>query len=202
MDRWILETIEQFGNWGVFFLIAIENLFPPIPSEVILTFAGFMTTSTSLSLTSVIISATLGSMVGAVILYYLGKLFGQERLERWTDRWGRYLRLTKGDLHRAQGWFEQHGGLTVFFCRFIPLIRSLISIPAGLAGMGLIPFLLYSLAGTLIWNTALVYFGAAVGSSWDTLAGYFDLYGNIVYAGIAVVVVVVAFRISKRRARK
>ena len=166
MENWITSVMEQFGYIGVFFLIMLENLFPPIPSEVILTFGGFMTTQTDLTVFGVIVASTLGSVAGAIILYGIGAIVGIERIERFVDKWGKFLRLTSKDVHKANTWFEKYEVWTVFFCRFIPLIRSLISLPAGMAKMKFWIFLLLTTLGTLIWNMVLVNIGAAVGESW------------------------------------
>ena len=146
----------QFGYFGVFLLIMIENVFPPIPSEVILTFGGFMTTYSEMTRTGVIIAATAGSVVGAMILYSIGLLLDVSRLEKIIDRWGHLLRLTRKDIHRADAWFDKYGPWTVLFCRLVPLIRSLISIPAGMSNMNFPLFLLLTTVGSLIWNAALV----------------------------------------------
>ncbi|MFS0863182.1 DedA family protein [Fredinandcohnia sp. 179-A 10B2 NHS] len=185
-NNWIIEFMEQFGYFGVFLMIALENVFPPIPSEVILTFGGFMTTWTNMTVTGVIIAATLGSVVGAVILYGVGLLLDVERLEKIVERWGHILRVTKEDIHKADAWFDKYGYWTVFFCRMIPLIRSLISIPAGMSNMKFGLFLLFTTLGTLIWNVLLVSIGAAVGESWEEIVHYMDIYSNITYALIAI----------------
>ncbi|MEH7345032.1 DedA family protein [Bacillus sp. JJ1532] len=200
MESWIQDLIEQFGYWGVFLLIAVENIFPPIPSEVILTFGGYLTNSMNLSVTGVIISATLGSVMGAVILYGLGLLMDVKRLERIIDRYGRFLRLTKDDIYRADAWFDKYGIWTVLFCRLIPLIRSLISIPAGMSNMNFWLFLLFTTIGTLIWNTVLVNLGAAVGSNWEYIVEIMDKFSTVVYTLIVILfVLVIVWYIKKRK---
>ena len=202
MENWITNIMEQFGYWGILFLIALENIFPPIPSEVILTFGGFMTTKTDLTVSGVILFATLGSVGGAIILYGVGLLIDVERLEKIVDKWGHILRLTKEDIHKADAWFDKYGVWTVFFCRLIPLIRSLISIPAGMSNMNFWLFLLFTTLGTLIWNILLVNIGAAVGASWETIVHYMDIYSNIVYVLLAILfIAVVVLYIRKRRLR-
>jgi len=200
MENWITEFMEQYGYLGILLLIALENVFPPIPSEVILTFGGFMTTTTNLTVLGVVIFATIGSVIGAIILYGIGMLMDVNRLEKIVDRWGHLLRLTRNDIHSANSWFAKYGAWTVFFCRFIPLIRSLISIPAGMSKMNFGLFLLLTTFGTLIWNIALVNVGAAVGESWDRIVGYMDIYSNIVYVALALLLVLfVALFIRKKR---
>ncbi|MNZ60911.1 Inner membrane protein YqjA [compost metagenome] len=201
MESWITDFMEQYGYLGILLMIALENLFPPIPSEVILTFGGFMTTYTSLTALGVIVTATLGSIIGAIILYYVGRLLGVERLEKIVDRWGRVLRVKKDDIRKADAWFDKYGYWAVLICRMIPLIRSLISLPAGMANMKFVPFLFFTTIGTLIWNTILVSIGAAVGDNWTEIVEFMDVYSNIAYALIAIVVIIV-FILYIRRARK
>ncbi|WP_424766473.1 DedA family protein [Paenibacillus sp. sgz302251] len=201
MENWITDFMEQYGYFGILLLIALENLFPPIPSEVILTFGGFMTTYTSLTPLGVVVTATLGSVIGAIILFYLGRLLGVERLEKIIDRWGHVLRVKKEDIRRADAWFDKYGYWAVFLCRMVPLIRSLISIPAGMSGMKFVPFLLFTIFGTLIWNTLLVYIGAAVGDNWHDIINFMDIYSTIAYAIIAVVIIIVLI-LYIRRAKK
>ncbi|MCM3088362.1 DedA family protein [Bhargavaea ginsengi] len=202
MENWITDIMEQFGYLGVFVLIMVENVFPPIPSEVILTFGGFMTTASSLTKVGVIAAATAGSVGGAVILYGIGLLLDVERLEKIVDRWGRVLRLTREDIHKADAWFDKYGPWTVFFCRLVPLIRSLISLPAGMSNMNFLLFLLLTTLGSLIWNTVLVSLGAAVGDNWEIIVHYMDIYSNIAYAVIAVLgIAAIIWYINFRRKR-
>ena len=134
MQEFIIQIIENWGYLGVGLLIAIENIFPPIPSEVILAFGWFMTTKTALNVVGVIIAATLGSTIGAIVLYLIGKILNKERLEKIVSgKIGKVLRLKKEDIEKADKWFDTKGQKTVFICRFIPIVRSLISIPAGMS---------------------------------------------------------------------
>jgi len=201
MENWVTDIMEQFGYIGVFLIMALENVFPPIPSEVILTFGGFMTTYTNLTAAGVIIAATAGAIAGAVILYGLGMLLEVERLERIVDRWGHILRVKKSDIHKAESWFDKYGYWTVFFCRMIPLIRSLISIPAGMAKMKFSLFLLFTTIGTLIWNVILVAIGAALGENWEDVLSYLEVYSNVAYVLIAVgtVLLILLFIIKRRK---
>jgi membrane protein DedA with SNARE-associated domain len=202
MEQWISEVMEAYGYVGIFLLIALENLFPPIPSEVILTFGGFMTTTSELTIIGVILAATIGSVAGAVCLYGVGRVLSVERLEQIILRFGRILRLTPEDIRKADKWFDKYGVWAVFFGRLIPLIRSLISIPAGSAGMNFTTFLLLTTIGSLIWNTTLVYVGAAVGASWDTIVHYMDIYSNVVYLLLIIAVAVFVYWFVKKRIMK
>lgn len=199
MENWITAIMDQFGYFGVFLLIMIENVFPPIPSEVILTFGGFMTTYSDMTRVGVIIAATAGSVIGAMILYSIGLFLDVARLEKIVDRWGGILRLTRKDIHKADAWFDKYGPWTVLLCRLVPLIRSLISIPAGMSNMNFPLFILLTTIGSLIWNTALVMIGAAVGNNWQLIVHYMDIYSNVAYVllaigGIAICIWYIRFR--------
>lgn len=200
MDLWIQEFIEQFGYWGVFILIALENIFPPIPSEVILTFGGYMTSQTNLTVQGVIAASTIGSVFGAVILYRLGAVLNVNKLEVVVERYGRFLRLTKEDLYRADAWFDKYGIWTVFFCRFIPLIRSLISIPAGMARMNFWLFISFTTLGTILWNTLLINLGARVGENWEVIGERMDQYSNYIY--LLLVILLISFVGWRRKRRR
>jgi membrane protein DedA with SNARE-associated domain len=202
MENWITEVMEQYGYWGIFLMIMLENVFPPIPSEVVLTFGGYMTTRTSLTVPGVVLVSTAGSLAGALILYGVGRIFKVERLERFVDRWGRMLRVRKEDIRKADAWFDKYGIWTVLFCRIVPLLRSLISIPAGMSGMNIGLFLLFTVIGTLVWNTVLVTLGAVIGEAWEEIVAFMDVYSNIAYACIAIGVIVVLVLWLRRRKNK
>lgn len=200
MESWITSVMEQFGYFGIALLILLENVFPPIPSEVILTFGGFMTTKSDLTVLGVVVASTIGSVGGAVILYWIGRILNVERIERIIEKWGKYLRLTKEDVRKADAWFDKYGPWTVFFCRFIPLIRSLISVPAGMSGMNQWLFLVLTTIGTLIWNLVLVLVGAKVGDNWHQIVNYMDVYSNFMYVVIAIgIIVFVIWFIRKKK---
>lgn len=191
MQEFIISMMNQFGYIGVFLLIAIENIFPPIPSEVILLFGGFMTTYSKLNIVLMIIFATLGSLIGAIVLYYVGKILNKERLKKIVSgKIGKVLRLKNSDIDKADEWFDTKGNKTVFFCRFIPIVRSLISIPAGMSEMPLGKFFLYTTTGSLIWNTVLIVIGSIVGENWQSILNIFDTYSNIVLVLLVIIFVV------------
>lgn len=203
MQEWIVQIMDQFGYWGIALLIAVENVFPPIPSEVILTFGGFMTTYTSLNTWLVALFATVGSVVGALVLYGVGRILKPERLEKLlSGKLGRILRLKPEDVDKADKWFRRKGKATVFFCRFIPIVRSLISIPAGMSKMNMGIFLLLTTVGTSIWNIVLVMLGAFAGASWEKIAGYFDIYGKIALIVIGAAFLIFIFLFYKSRKKK
>lgn len=203
MEDIILSLMNQFGYFGVAFLIALENVFPPIPSEVILTFGGFLTTYTKLTIVGVVIAATIGSVLGALVLYGVGSLFNKERLERIVDsKVGRMLCLKKQDIQKADHWFDTKGIYTVFFCRFVPIVRSLISIPAGMSGMPLVQFLLFTTLGTAIWNIILVVLGSFVGSAWPRVVVFMNRYSKLVLLGIVLIFVISVTVFYKKRLGK
>ena len=203
MQEIILSIMGKYGYIGVFLLIMIENVFPPIPSEVILLFGGFMTTYTKLSIFGMIVASTLGSLFGAIILYYIGKIFNKDRLKKIiSGKLGKILRLKVSDIDNADNWFDNKGNKTVFFCRFIPLIRSLISIPAGMSEMPMFKFLLYTLFGSLIWNTVLIIVGSVVGENWTKIVGILDTYSHIVVIILFIIVVIGIYFFYRKRSNK
>lgn len=176
----ILSLMGEYGKLAVFLLILIENLFPPIPSEVILTFGGAMTVCTDMTAAGVILSATAGSVFGAVVLYLAGRLIPEKLLSRMlSGKPGKILRFEEGDVELARAWFARKGTAAVFLCRLVPIVRSLISIPAGMSRMPLAPFLVLTGAGSLMWNTVLVLLGRAAGDSWEKVTEAFGIYSDI-----------------------
>ncbi len=183
MNNFITNIMNKYGFFGILFLIAIENIFPPIPSEVILTLGGFMTTleNSTLTLLSVIISSTLGSILGAIILYFIGYILNKERINKiLNSKIGKILCLKEQDINKSDNWFNKNGNLTVLYCRFIPIVRSLISIPAGMNKMNFTIFLIYTSIGSLIWNIVLVTLGSLVGSNYMLVARVFSKYSKII----------------------
>lgn len=193
----ILMFLEEYGNLAVFLLILAENLFPPIPSEVILTVGGAMTAATGLTMPGVIGAATAGSVLGAVILYLVGRLLSAERLEQiLSGPVGRILHFDPEDVRAASGWFAKKGRAAVFLCRLVPIVRSLISVPAGMAKMVPGPFLILTASGSLIWNTVLVFLGRTAGSSWEKVEHAYGVYSDLflMAAGTAVLLVMLIRR--------
>ncbi|MGJ9457546.1 DedA family protein [Oceanobacillus sp. CF4.6] len=200
MQNWVTDIMEQFGYLGVFLMMTLENVFPPIPSEIVLPFGGFLTTYTDLTVIGIVVTATLGSVIGAMILYSIGLLVDVERLEKIVDRYGHLVRIKKEDIHKADAWFDKYGYWTVLFCRMIPLVRSLISIPAGMSNMKFSLFLFFTTIGTLAWNMILISIGVILGENWEDILGFMDVYSSIVYLMIfSGMVVVVIWYIRKKR---
>ena len=194
MENWITSAVEQYSYFGVFLLILIENLFPPIPSEVILTFGGFLTTDGNAIITpplnywGVVAFSTLGSVGGAIILFGIGRLLTFDRLVVWVEKYGKYIQLKVSDIHKTDAWFKKYGNYSVFFGRFIPVIRSLISVPAGMGKMNFPLFLILTTIGSLIWNVLLISLGVFVGKKWRDIVLFFDTYSNYVQIGLVVIV--------------
>ncbi len=179
---WAVTLMETLGAFGTAVLVAAENLFPPIPSEIILPLGGFTASRGSLNLIAVIIWATVGSVVGAWALYGVGAALGRERTRRLM---GALPLVKESDVTKTEAWFDKHGTPTVFFGRMLPIFRSLISIPAGVTRMPLLPFTLLTALGSLIWNTALILAGYYLGESWHLV----DQYVGIASKAVAVLIV-------------
>ncbi|WP_341426120.1 DedA family protein [Clostridium puniceum] len=200
MQAAIVEIMNEFGYLGIVALIALENIFPPIPSEIILTLGGFMTTYTSMTPIGVIIYATVGSSLGALILYLAGRLLPEERLKLIVrGRIGKLLRFKEEDIEKSVQWFNRKGKYTVLFCRCIPIVRSLISIPAGMTKMNILQFVVYTVAGSLIWNTVLVLLGGHAEASWNMIADSVGVFSSIVALVIGAGIVVGGILFYRKR---
>ncbi len=202
MQELIIMLMNKYGYLGILLLIMLENIFPPIPSEVILCFGGYMTTSSNLTILGVIIYSTIGSILGAIILYLIGKILNKERLIKIVSgKIGKVLRLKKKDIELADNWFDTKGAKTVFFCRFIPIVRSLISIPAGMSDMPFIKFLILTTFGTLIWNTVLTYLGSIVGENWTKVTHIMEAYSTLVLVILIIIICVSIYCFYKKRSK-
>lgn len=186
--EWATSVVEALGPIGVAALVTIENLFPPIPSEIVLPLAGFVAATGESSVFVMIAAATVGSMIGAYLLYAIAAAIGPVRLRTLVSRYGKWFGLTVEDLDRSEGWFDRHANRAVLICRCIPLMRSLISIPAGLRRSPLLPFSIYTLIGSLIWNTALVSAGYLLGDNWESAGRPLELMQNAVLLVIGVAI--------------
>jgi membrane protein DedA with SNARE-associated domain len=190
LSEWAIEVVETLGYVGVALLVFIENVFPPIPSEVVLALAGFVASRGDATVPGMIAASTAGSLVGALVLYGGAAWFGPMRLRAIVVRYHRWHRITEGDLDRAEAFFDRWSTTAVLVCRCIPLVRSLISVPAGLRRMPLLPFILYTTAGSLVWNSIFVIAGYQLGERWEDILPYADY---IEYAVLAVIFVIVVF---------
>ncbi len=198
--QWAVSLMESLGGRGAGLAIALENLFPPLPSEVVLPLAGFTASLGTFSVVEVLLWTTLGSVVGALILYGLGAWLGRDRLLRIVARVP-LMKVT--DVNKAEAWFGRHGSKAVFFGRMIPLFRSLISIPAGVERMPLIRFTLLTTAGSAIWNTVFVLAGYHIGENWALVEQYADVFQQVVIATVVIAVVMfVVLRLRQGTRRK
>ena len=170
----IVEIVSALGYVGVFLLMLLENIFPPIPSELIMPLAGFVAARGDLNFIAVILVGTAGSVVGALPWYYAGAKLGQKRMKHFAERWGHWLTLSPEDVDKASEWFDRHGKGAVFFCRLIPAVRTLISVPAGIAGMSMTKFLIYSTLGSLIWTALLALAGYLLESQYQKVSEYLN----------------------------
>jgi len=189
LTNWAKDVVESAGYIGVFLMIVAENLFPPIPSEAILPLAGFLASEGRFSLPLVIIAATLGAVVGALILYYLAYAFGERRVRWLIDRYGKWFAVSGKDLDAANAWFDRYGNTAVALCRMVPIVRSIVSLPAGLRQMPLIPFILYTALGSGLWNTLLILLGYWLGDNWEEVGKVIDYIEYPIYLAIVLAVI-------------
>lgn len=171
-------AIEQTGSFGVFLLMLVDNIFPPIPSELIMPLAGFAAARGELSLVGVFLAGSAGSLSGALIWYGVGRWLGRERLRRFAARHGRWLTLSPAEVDRVGAWFARRGGVTVLIGRVVPGVRSLISVPAGVAAMPLTPFLVCSTLGTIVWTGLLTAAGYWLGENYLLVGRFVEPIGN------------------------
>ncbi len=185
-----IDVISTIGYLGVFFLMVMESMVVPIPSELVLPFAGFLISRGDFTFTSVMIASSLGSIVGSLISYYMGKYGGNA----FVIKYGKYVLLDVEDLNKAERWFEKRGQYTIFISRFIPVVRHLISIPAGIGKMDLKRFTLYTIVGASMWNFILVYAGYLLGEHWARIKHYSEPVSLTVAALLAIAFVWFIYR--------
>lgn len=171
MDQWIETILEQFGAFGVGMLMLLENVFPPIPSELVMPWAGYSVSQGQSSFVAVVASGSIGSFAGAWAWYWVARRIGKERLATWVDKHGAWLTITGTDIDQVDRWFEQWGAAAVLLCRLIPGLRTLISVPAGFAEMPPAKFSAYTAVGTVAWTTLLAVIGFWLGKNYGDLAG-------------------------------
>ncbi|SEL67864.1 membrane protein DedA, SNARE-associated domain [Roseivivax marinus] len=180
MTGWITSLMEQGSYAAAAFLMFFENVFPPVPSEIVMPLAGFIANRDGMSLILMIAAGSIGSLAGAVLWYYLGAWIGLERLKTFARKYGRWLTLTPGEIDAADAWFDKHGGKAVFIGRLVPGVRTFISVPAGLSGMPLGKFMVYTTAGTVIWTAFLTIAGWFLGRNYEAVSGWLAPVSNVV----------------------
>jgi membrane protein DedA with SNARE-associated domain len=189
MFDWITTVIHRLGYAGVAALTFLENLFPPIPSELVIPLAGFVAARGDLRFDLVIVVGTAGSLAGAALWYEVGRRIGERRLRAWVARHGKWVTLSASDVDRAEEWFRRHGSGAVFLGRLMPGVRTFVSLPAGFTAMPRAPFLLYSALGTLVWTAALAYAGMVLQSNFTRVGDYVNVATNVLLAVMGVMLV-------------
>ncbi|WFF38907.1 DedA family protein [Moraxella nasibovis] len=192
ISQWVLAIMDKLGLLGVGLMMFLENVFPPIPSELIMPAAGFAAAMGQMNIIAVIIAGTLGSVLGALPLYYFGTVLDEKRLYSLAEKYGKYVLVKPSDITNAQAWFHKYGKSVVFFGRMIPAIRSLISIPAGMARMPMLPFLTLTAIGSAIWTTLLAYAGYVLGANYEMVESFISPISKIVVVVVLVVAAIIA----------
>ncbi|WP_353144286.1 DedA family protein [Acinetobacter pragensis] len=199
LTEWILSIMEQLGYLGIALLMFLDNVFPPIPSEIIMPSAGFTASQGQLLLSGVIAAGCIGSLTAAALLYWMGYQFNHEAIFRFVDRYGKFLFIKSDDVKKSLLWFEKYGHRIVFFGRMIPAVRSLISIPAGMSRMPFWKFMFYSALGTMIWTTFLAAVGFYFG---ENQALMHEIFSRVGYVIIGIVSILLIWLIYRRQLRK
>jgi membrane protein DedA with SNARE-associated domain len=200
LAAWVQDVIERLGYLGVSLLVILENVFPPIPSEIVLPFAGFVAQRGDASVWGMVVAATVGSVLGAWILYGVSALIGHDRLRAFIVRYGKWFTVKESDLHRAEKWFDERANVAVLIGRCVPIIRSIVSIPAGFRRMKIVPFTVLTTVGSLAWNLGLIGAGAILGDQWDRVEGYVGVFQWVVI--LVVVWFIVRFILSRVKKRR
>jgi membrane protein DedA with SNARE-associated domain len=191
IKMWVENIIGTMGYPGLYMVMFLENVFPPIPSEVVLPLAGSLTLTGKFSIPVITIVGMLGSLTGAFLFYGLGKWLGESRVRQIMEKYGKYALLSTDDLDKSLEWFDKYDDWVIFFSRMVPIVRSLISIPAGIASMNFAKFSLYTILGTALWSFVLSFGGRLLGEQWPLIADFINTYQNVVL--VLVVISVVAF---------
>jgi membrane protein DedA with SNARE-associated domain len=184
--------MNSLGYLGIGLLMFLENLFPPIPSELIMPLAGYTATfpNTQIQVIPAIAAGVIGTILGAIPWYYAGLLLGQQRLQLLASRYGKWIGISGDDIEKSTNWFQKHGAKAVLFGRLVPGIRTLISIPAGISKMPLVPFFIYSTIGTIVWVTLLTYAGYFLGKNYKLVEDYIDVITKVVVFGVLLAIAV------------
>ena len=189
LASFIETVIEKIGYLGVALLVGLENIIPVIPSEIVQPYAGFVAQKDGFSAVVVmVVVATIGSIIGALAMYWIAAVIGDDRLHQFIRRFGKWVHVRESDLNKAEEWFDRHATSAVFVGRCVPLIRSVISIPAGFRRMKLLPYTLYTALGSLLWNIALIGAGALLGENWERVGRYVGVFQWVVIALVAAAV--------------
>jgi membrane protein DedA with SNARE-associated domain len=185
MQDWLISALSRHGYLGLGFLMFLQNVVPILPSEIIMPLAGFLASLGYLELHEVVMAGLAGSLLGHLPWYFLGHRLGEERLEGWLARYGRWIRVYRADIRKADGWFARHAGKAVFLGRLVPGLRTYINIPAGATRMAFLPFFLFTLIGDALWNTLLAFGGYALGGDYPLIAAYLHVFLWVSAAAVA-----------------
>lgn len=197
--EWAQSVISTAGYYGLVLVMFLENIFPPIPSEAILPLAGSLVPEGRFTLAGVTVMGTIGSVGGAAVFYAMGHMFGEARVRELLRRYGKWFMLSEADFDKALNWFNRYGEGVVFFGRMVPIVRSLVSVPAGIAGMNMLRFVIYTAIGTALWSFLLALAGYLLGQSWPVITEWLDRYEKVVLAlGVLIVVAFIAKRLWSR----
>ena len=197
---WVEQIISSMGYVGLYLVMFLENVFPPIPSEVVLPLAGSLTLTGRFSIFWITIIGMLGSLTGAFLFYGLGKWLGEPRVRILMEKFGRYALLSTNDLDRSLEWFDKYDDWVIFFSRMVPIVRSLISIPAGIAAMDITKFSFFTILGTALWSFLLALGGRLLGEQWPLIAEYINTYQNIVLVvTVFAVLLFIGLRLFKKK---
>ncbi|MFD1439171.1 DedA family protein [Acinetobacter terrae] len=194
LTEWIISIMEQLGYLGIALLMFLDNIFPPIPSEIIMPSAGYSASQGELLLVGVIIAGCIGSLIAAAILYWIGYKFNHDSIFRFVDRYGKYLFIKSNDVKKSLDWFEQYGHRIVFFGRMIPAVRSLISIPAGMSHMPFWKFMFFSSLGTIIWTTFLACVGFYFGENQALMQNIFNQVSHFIIIVVIAIIIWILYR--------
>lgn len=191
MQNIIIDVMNNYGYIGMFLLIVLENIFPPIPSEIILLFSGFMSNYANLNIILLCIISTFASLIGALILYKIGIIFNVNKISK-------LFKIKISNIDKSILWFKEKGNISIFYCRFIPIVRSLISIPAGISKVNIKLFILYTFAGSLIWNSVLIYLGHLFSNNWLSVLNVLKVYSNVIAFLLIIVILFYSFSFYKK----
>lgn len=198
MSEWITGVIESMGYWGVAFLMALENVFPPIPSELVMPLAGYVSSQGSLDVWLVVVVGTVGAVIGTLPWYGLARWLNKDKVYAWVERHGHWLTVERRELEHAEKWFSRRGRWVVAAARLVPGVRTLISVPAGFAKVPLLQYLAYTLAGTVLWTGALAHLGKALGENYSRISNYV---GHITYGVVGTLLLIYLVRLVRMRRR-
>ncbi len=202
ITHFITSFISNTGYWGIFLLMMSESALIPIPSEVTMTFSGFLASAGQFSLFWVIVVGAVANLVGSLLAFWLGYWSGEHVIRIWIRKYGKYLLITEHEYNRSEGWFRKYGENIVFFSRVLPIIRTFISLPAGLANMNIWKFSLFTFIGSLIWSAALAYIGFYLGANWNSLENYYRQFEYLIAAGLVLLALIYIYKKIKELPKK